>query len=194
MSLPSHRSFLPFVLCGACSLPLIAFTTPASAADTCDVLYQAAIKTLQTPHHVYTTTTHSTEQMRNSDTFKRGTGRALYQARTESSEAIFDGKVEYLRVHGKWMRGRMSRDDMLELAQEKLKTHPDTCTPAGDQTIGGQAVSVYTARNREAGSQQTVGVFKSTGLLQGGTVTMPDGGVVETRYEYDNARAPAGVP
>lgn len=91
------------------------------------------------------------------------------------------------------MRSPVTNKDMLDAAQEKLKTHPDVCTATGDQAIGGQAVSVYTARNKEMGTQQIVRIFKSSGLMQGGTLTLPDGTLVESRYEYANVQAPAGV-
>lgn len=150
------------------------FAAGSTHADACDPLYQAGIKSIQTPHHVYSTTT------------PRG-------GKPQSGEAIYAGGVEYLQLRGKWMRSPVTNKDMLDAAQEKLKTHPDVCTAAGDQAIGGQAVSVYTARNKEMGTQQTVRIFKSSGLMQGGTLTLPDGTLVESRYEYANVQAPAGV-
>ena len=87
----------------------------------------------------------------------------------------------------------MPQPEMVAAAQEKLKTHPDTCTPMGDQMVGGQAVSVFKAHNNEMGTEQTVRIFKASGLMQGGTLVLGDGITMETRYEYDNVQAPAGV-
>ncbi len=150
------------------------FSTTSHAANTCDALYNAGIKSVQTPHHVYSTTT-----MRGGE--------------PKTGEAIYAGGVEYLKLQGKWMRSRMTPADMLEAAQEKLKTHPDTCTPVGDQVVNGQAVSVFKAHSNEMGTDQLVRILKSNGLMQGGTLTLPNGAVVEMRYEYDNVQAPAGV-
>lgn len=144
------------------------------AANTCDALYQAGIKSIQTPHHVYSTTTP-----------KGG--------KPQSGEAIYAGGVEYLQLHGTWMRSPISQQAMVDAAQEKLKTHPDVCTATGDQVVDGQAVSVYAARNKEMGTEQTVRIFKSSGLMQGGSLTLPDGTLVETRYEYDRVQPPPGV-
>jgi hypothetical protein len=174
----------------ACTLT---FAAPAFAANTCDALYSAAVKSTQTPHHLYSTTTHSSESMHRSDTFKRLSGKAMYTGKTESGEAIFDGKTEYLQLHGKWMRSPMTQQDMLETAQENMKTHPDTCAVLGDQTAGGQALTAYKVHNNDVGTDSQVRVLKSSGLLQGQTLTMPDGSVVETRYDYGNVQAPAGV-
>lgn len=157
-------------------LACMAFVTSARAADTCDALYNAGIKAVQMPHHVYTTTT---------------AGRAGKVV--PPSEAIFAGGVEYLRVGGQWRRSAMPQKAMLEAAQEKLKTHPDTCTVAGDRTIDGQAVTTYKVHNKESGSDSLVHILKSNGRLLGQTLTLPDGSVVNSRYEYSNVQPPAGV-
>ncbi|MEO8924326.1 MAG: hypothetical protein ABI330_16100, partial [Caldimonas sp.] len=105
---------------------------------------------------------------------------------------IYAGGVHYLKVDGEWQRSRMTTQDMVQMMQEKLKTHPDICTRMGDQTIGGQAVSVYKAHNNEVGTDQVVRIFKSSGLMQGDTVSLPNQSV-EMRYEYAGVQAPAGV-
>lgn len=147
---------------------------PARAANACDAIYNAGIKSVQTPHHVYTTAT-------------------MHGGKPQTGEAIFDGKVEYLQLNGKWMRSPISHQDMLDVAQNKLKTHPDTCTFVGNQTVDGQAVSMYKTHNNEMGTNQTVRILKSNGLMQSGSLSLPDGSVVEARYEYDHVHAPAGV-
>lgn len=158
------------LMCVACAFAMCA---PAYADNSCDVLYLAGIKSVQTPHHVYSTTT------------KRG--------KQQAGEAIYAGGVEYMELHGKWLRSPKTQQAMLEAAQEKLKTHPDDCAPVGDQTIDGQTVSSYKVHNKELGTTQWVRILKSNGLMQGATLTLPDGSVVESRYEYDNVHAPAGV-
>ncbi|MGH8040788.1 MAG: hypothetical protein ACREPN_01955 [Rudaea sp.] len=150
-------------------------TVPADAADaSCDALYNAGIKSVQTPHHVYSTTT-------------------TRDGKPQTGEAIYTGGVEYLQLQGKWRRSPVPQPAMLEAAQEKLKTHPDTCTFVGDQTVDGQAVEVYKAHNNEFGTNQEVRIFKSNGLMQGGKLVLPNGSTVETRYDYTNVQPPAGV-
>jgi len=156
------------VIAAAGSAPAVG----ANAADTCDVLYSAGIRAVQTPHHVYSSTTH------------RG-------GKPQSGEAVYAGGIEYVLLNGKWQRSPMTPQDMLEAAQARLKAHSDTCTLVGDQMVGGQTVSVYKAHDNERGTEQLVRILKSSGLLQGSTLTLPDGTVVETRYEYTNVRAPA---
>lgn len=163
---------IPITACLACT----AFAASAHAADTCDALYEAGIKAVQSPHHVYTTKT-------------AGPGGKVLQ----SSEAIFSGGVEYLRIGGGWRRSARPQAVMVEAAREKLKTHPDTCTDARDETVDGQAVTTYKVHDGERGTDALVHILKSTGLLLGETLTLPDGSTVKTRYEYGDVRPPAGV-
>lgn len=151
-----------------------AVTMPAFAADSCDALYQAGVKSIRTPHHVYSTTT-------------------MRDGKAQSGEAIYAGGVEYIKLAGQWKRSPMTPQDMIEAAQEKLKTHPDTCTLVGEQTVDGQAVAVYKAHNNKTGADQLVRILKSSGLMQGGSLKLSDGLMVETRYDYANVQAPGGV-
>lgn len=139
----------------------------AAHADPCDAVYNASIKSLQTPHHVFSTSKHGT------------------------SEAIYAGGVEYVQIKGKWQRSRMQLADMVEVAQEKLKTHPDVCTAKGESVVDGQTVDVYAVHSKEDEVDQEVRLFKSTGLMQGSTAKLPGGNVLETRYDYTDVRAPA---
>jgi hypothetical protein len=171
MEIPMIRDHILASLAAAIAIGAL---PSAQAADTCEALYQAGIKTVQTPHHVYTTpTTHD--------------GKAV------AGEAIYAGGVEYVQLRGKWMRSPMTQQAMLEAAQEKMKTHPDTCTLIGDQYIGGRAVTAYKVHDNEYGIDSEVRILKSSGLVQGESTRSPDGAVRETRYEYGNVGAPAGV-
>jgi hypothetical protein len=146
---------------------------PAHAAHPCDPLYNAGIKSIQTPHHVYTTSSG---------------GRTA-----RSGEAIFAGGVEYLLRNGQWTRSPTPQAAMIEAAREKIKTHPDTCTPAGDRTVDGQAVATYNVHNNETGVDSQVMIVKSSGLVHRASSALADGSRVDTRYEYGNVQAPAGV-
>ena len=148
-----------------------AFAHSAYAADTCDALYQASIKTFQTPHHAYSTST------------PRG-------GQPKTGEAVLSGGVEYIQLRGRWMRSPMTPQEMTDEARDKLKTHPDTCSVVGTRLAGGQRVTVYKVHSKESGTDQQVRILNSSGLLQGGTATLPDGMTVDTRYEYGNVQAP----
>jgi hypothetical protein len=110
--------------------------------------------------------------------------------KTRTGEAVYAGGVEYLQLDGKWTRSPTPQQDMIEAAREKLKTHPDVCTFVGERIEGGQTVSVYDARSREFGTDQQVRILESSGLVQGATTKLPDGSVIEMRYEYGDVAAP----
>ena len=56
-----------------------------------------------------------------------------------------------------------------------------------------RAVTAYKVHDRENGTDSIVYILKSTGMLLGEDLTLPDGSLVKTRYEYTDVRPPAGV-
>jgi hypothetical protein len=157
----------------AASVYALAGPGQAHAAKPCDALYNAAIRSLQTPHHVYST-------------------RTTRDGKSKTGEALYAGGAEYLRMGGQWRRSKMPQNETLEAAREKLKTHPDTCVAAGEATVDGQPVMTWTVHNGESETDSQVHIL-SSGLLLGQTLTLPDGSVVKTRYDYANVQPPAGV-
>ena len=162
----------PLIL--AASLASLAAAPGAGAGEGCDALYAAAIKSIQAPHHVFSTTTAP-------------------GAKAKTGEAIYAGGVEYLKLNDQWQRSPMPQQEMVAAAQEQMKAHAETCTRIGDQNVAGQGVTVYKAHNNTTGGEQLVRILKSNGLLAGSTMTLPNGTVIETRYEYERVQAPAGV-
>lgn len=172
---------------------ILALAPAARAADACEPVYNASIKLLQTPHHAYLTMTHSDEQMRNSDTFKRATGKAMYAGKVETSETIFDGTTSYLLHRGKWMRSPVQPSVLLEDAREKSKTHPATCTMVGNQSIDGQATTLYKVHEKETDMDEQIWISRSSGLPVRAKSESADGSGGDMRYDYTNVHAPAGV-
>lgn len=162
---------LPMARLFACVAGLCA--ARGAAADPCDVLYEASLKSLQTPHRVSSTTTHA--------------------GKTRTSEAIHAGGVEYVQHDGAWRRSPVTIAELVATAKENLATHPDVCAAAGSRTIDGRAVDVYSVHGKEAGTDQEVRVSKPSGLLQGSTMKLPNGDVIETRYDYADVRPPPGA-
>lgn len=82
---------------------------------------------------------------------------------------------------------------MLQMAQEKRKEEdPDErCRIVGDDTIAGDAAQVYTLGN-ETGAGSKLWISKATGALLRQTITLPDGSISDSRYEYKNVQAPEG--
>ena len=61
------------------------------------------------------------------------------------------------------------------------------------ETVDGQAVTTYRVHDRENGTDSIVYILRSTGMLLGQDLTLPDGSLMKTRYEYRGVQPPAGV-
>lgn len=152
---------------------LLALASVAHAGDgTCDAVYRAGIKAVQTPHHLYTRTT-------------------ARDGMVVTGESIAPGdSFQYRKANGTWTRSPSSDKDNLEMAQDRLRSDPDTCTLIGDQTVEGQAVVAYAVHPDQGHSASEVRIVKASGLLQGQTLTLPNGSVLVTRYDYADVKAP----
>ena len=137
-------------------------------AGSCDAVYQAGVKSVQTPHHVFSTMTRA--------------------GKVTPSESIFVGGVEYIQRDGHWQRSTVSAEQMLSDAKEKAASQTSTCTQSPDDVIRGETVEVFAVHNSETDADSTVRLFKA--LLQGQTGKIPNGTAIETRYEYRNVAAP----
>jgi hypothetical protein len=168
-----RRSRLPLT-CIACGL--MHFAVPARADASCDPVYDAGIKQMKTPHHVFTN--------------RSAHGRTA----ASTNETIFAGGVIYVQLRGQWQRSPIAAAEMLQHAQEKRDgdSSDETCRPLGDEAIDGTATVVYSLHN-DAGADSRLWVTKANGLLLRQTVTLPDGSSIDSRYDYANVQAPAGV-
>jgi hypothetical protein len=167
-----HPTITLFAIAAAL-LGIVTLAPPAYAANVCDAAYQAGIKTIQAPHHLYSVTTS--------------------HGKPTAGETIFVSGIEYFQVNGQWKRSPMTPQDMIGPAREKLKTHPDVCTVAGDQSKDGQATTMYKLHNSENDVDQQVWVAKATGLMVHVAATFEGGKTMDARYDYSNVQPPAGI-
>jgi hypothetical protein len=174
MKLQYERGSAFLIVCAGCVL--LAFAASARADASCDPVYDAGIKQMQTPHHVFTS-------------------RSAHGGNAASTnETIFVGGVIYTQLRGQWQRSRLTAEDMLQHAREKRKEESgdETCHSLGDDAVDGQATAVYALHN-DGGADSKLWVSKGTGSLLRQTITLPDGSVIDSRYDYSNVVAPAGV-
>ncbi len=147
-----------------------------AAGSSCDAVYDAGIKQVQTPHHSHTTM------------------KAANTGKVTTSETLFVGGVEYLRVgDGAWRRSRMTPQDSLESAQAKRgQSSADTCRNLGNDAGAGTAAVLYSVHSDEAGTDSKVWL-SANGLILRQTFTLPNGNSYDTRTAYENVQAPSGV-
>lgn len=163
-----------WIASAACAL--MTFAGPARADASCDPVYDAGIKQMQTPHHIFT-----------SRSAHGGMG-------ASTTETIFAGGIVYVQLHGQWQRSPISASEMLRNAQDKRKSDSgdDTCRALGEDAVDGEATAVYSLHN-DGGADSKLWVSKANGSLLRQTIRLPDGSLIDSRYDYANVVAPAGV-
>ncbi len=165
-------------------LALVAAVVQAQAIPAgCQVPVAARRKLLATPHHTYVTETEASG------------GRP---ARTTESISTLD--ATYIQLRTIWRKSPISPQDMLKQLEENLRNSKGmSCQQLGDESVDGSRAAVYMAHSETAAgkSDAKMWVAKGTGLVLKEEEEMFDGTAkrhMSVRYDYQNVRAPAGVP
>ena len=147
----------------------------AHADASCDAVYDAGLRQLKTPHHIY-----SSHSANGKD--------------AQASETIFASGVVYMQIGGRWQRSPITADEMQRAAEDKRDAGAagETCRRLGDETVAGAIASVYGFRNAD-GVESKFWIAQADGMLLRQTIALPDGTTIDNRYEYANVQAPAGV-
>jgi hypothetical protein len=157
-------------------------SAPVFAADSaCQPVFDAAIKMLTIPAHLYSTAT-------------------LPGGKTRASETIYVNGAIYVNYNGQWKRSKMTAKDMLEQEHENIRDSKTTCRHVRDESVNGEAASLYTehSENDSVISDAQTWISKSKGAPLHTEEDLDTGQGdkqhVSIRYEYSNVRPPAGVP
>jgi hypothetical protein len=117
---------------GVAAAILLLISLPASASTTdsdCQPVFDAAMKVLNTPAHLYSTTT-------------------LRGGKTQVTETIYVNGAIYVNYDGKWKRSRMTAQDMREQEHENIRDSKTTCRHVRDESVNGEAAALYTEHAR----------------------------------------------
>jgi hypothetical protein len=158
------------------STPAFAFVADAA----CQPMFDAGAKLLAVPAHSY-----STETARD--------------GKTKTSEAIYANGAIYINYNGKWIRSKMTPQDMLKQEQENIRNAKSTCRHVRDEMSNGEAAAVYMAHSENDGvkSDAQTWISKSKGLPLRTEEDLDTGDGdkrhVSIRYEYSNVQPPAGM-
>lgn len=163
-------------------LVVLFLSTPALAVDpACQTMFDAQMKLVTAmPHHSYTTQT-------------------MPGGKSKTSEAIhFNGTI-YINYNGKWIRSKMSSEDLVKQEQENMRNSKTTCRHVRDELVGGESAALYMAHseNGDVKSDAQTWISKSEGVPLRVEEDLDTGGGdkehLSIRYEYNNVRPPAGV-
>lgn len=163
-----------FARLAICALTVGAGTNAFAEADACNPIVDAMAKQAITPYHRYQTTTAADKS-----------------GKSRESESINTATMHYLKFGGKWSArpydGKKNAADIVE----SMNSNKTTCSRVGEESVDGQAATLYRAHNPGMPDNQ-IWVSTSSGLP---LRQVADTGVehMEMRYDYTNVQAPAGV-
>jgi hypothetical protein len=161
------------------SLLVMGHAAGAHAADACQPVFDAWIKVATTPSHSYTTST------------------GVNGGKPIEAETIYAKGQKYIRVRGKWMRIRVTSQDVIDAEKEKEQQGKSTCQLLRTEPVNGETAMLYSIQ-REYEDTKEIGqmwVSRSTGLLLRAEfdIDSPDNKVKEhrsSRFEYGNIQPP----
>jgi len=150
----------------------------AMAADSCQPVFDAMSKVLLTHSHIF-----STE------------GAGTRAGAKPQSESIYFGGAIYVKLNDKWIRSKMTVQQMLEQEKENQEHGKATCRYLREEVVGGEAVAVYSvhSENEDVKSDGQLWISKKgLPLRQEFDIDMGDPSKIHqsVRYEYSNVQAP----
>jgi len=164
---------------------LLATPQIRAQASSCATVHSASLKMEATPYHMYFVDSAKAVEAENGGKPKTG-------------EAISVGGAMYLLSHGKWVKSPLSLADM-NAERDKHDWTKDTCTHLRDESVSGEAASVWRAHvvTEMSAVDTDMWISKSRGLVLKANSAVDVGGGqknhTSARYDYTNVRAPAGV-
>ena len=151
-------------------------TTPIAAQGSCQPVFDAMTKVINTPSHVYNTANDA--------------------GKTRTMETIYAGGAIYVKVKDKWTRSRLTPQDMLKQEQLNRQNSKYSCRYLKDEPVNGEAAALYSAHseNPEAKSDSQIWISKNKGLplRQELDINAEGGGKnhYSVRYEFGNVKPP----
>ncbi|HKV51054.1 MAG TPA: hypothetical protein VJO52_07640 [Gemmatimonadaceae bacterium] len=163
----------------------VVLAAPAMRAQSCATVHAVSVKMETTPYHLYFVDSAKAVAAENG-------GKPMV------GESITVGGKMYLLNHGKWVKSPISLAEM-NAERDKHDWTKDTCTHLRDESVNGEAASVW--RSHVVTEMSTVDtdmwISKSRGLVLKANSVMDlgagDKNHTSARYDYSNVKAPPGV-
>jgi hypothetical protein len=188
-SYPAFSTWLTLAVCTAA-------VTPALAMDPVCNQVNAGAEMLRTkPFHMYMTETQSFSN----PNMAKAAGQ-IGMGGTKQSEEISTGKNIYVLTRGKWIDMQTSfaamEQDKDSDPETKKAVEDSKCKALPDETMYGQAASVYLKSTPGLGIETKLWISKTTHLPVRTDITNNQGAmkqVTVARYEYSGVQAPANA-
>ncbi len=171
----------PLMVCAALALILLRSTTACAADAGCQPTTDAMKKYAAVPSHLYITTI------------------AQYNGgKPKTSEMITVGGVTYVGTDGKWIRSKVTPQDILNDQKDEEEQVKDTCRYLRDESVNGEAAAVYSVHSESPDDRvnHQIWISKSKGLPLKQKTDIDVGGAMgkshkSLRYEYSNVHPPS---
>ncbi|HEX3809341.1 MAG TPA: hypothetical protein VHW02_06535 [Rhizomicrobium sp.] len=168
------RSVLP-----AAALVVLGLAAPAFADD-CAAIVSASIKQSNTPYSGNMTITQAGGQPMQ--------GKTVYML-----------TKLYTQVNGKWSVMPINSQQLAQQIQASMKNGSMSCKKAGQESVGGEAATIYTAHDaqQDGSSVDTKSWISNSRNLplksEAHINTNPGSQAISMTFNYSNVTAPAGV-
>jgi hypothetical protein len=170
-------------------MAVVASTSVQAHAQSAECMsaYAPQSRMYDKPFHMYSVDTAQTDAR-------------LHGGQPRVSEMIWTGKAFYVLSRGKWIKSPV---DIAQMQKDKEADPKNkaTCARVRDESVNGEPATVWRIHlvSEDATIDTDEWVSRSRGLVLKSEIHEDVGGAfgkshTVSRYEYDNVRAPAGVP
>lgn len=160
---------------------LLIGTAPLIAQDTCQPLYDAMLKVIDTPTHIYTTTGNASNS----------------GGKPHMIEVIYTAGTVYTSVGGKWIRSKMTPRQVVKMEHENRRNSKMSCRYLKDESVNGETSAVYSTHTETDGQKDDgqAWISKTRGLPLRQEMDIDMQGMANKqhysmRYEYTNVKPP----
>ena len=164
---------------------LLASPQIRAQASNCATVRAASLRMDTTPYHLYFVDSAKAVEAENGGKPKTG-------------ESISVGGTMYFLSHGKWVKSPVNMAAM-KAERDKHDWTKDTCTHLRDESVNGEAASVWRTHvvTEMSAVDTDMWISKSRGLVLKANSVMDLGAGQKNhssaRYDYSNVKAPTGV-
>ena len=161
-----------------CATVAVAYAVPA-AADDCEAIVSASLKQASVPYRGDMTITQTGQQ-------------------PTKAQTVYMVNKLYTQVNGQWTVTPMNQQQLAQQINDSMKKGNISCKKIGQDSVGGEAATVYTAHNVQQGATVDTKSWISNGrnlpLKSESHIRVGSGGqTIQMTLNYTNVSAPAGV-
>lgn len=111
---------------------------------------------------------------------------------TRVSHSVSSGGKLFVEMSGHWVLAKLTMNDMANEMRSEIGTAKMSCHRLGDETVRGEATSVFAnhVANRGTVSDNTLWISKASGLPLKTEVKLQNGMRIVTDFDYSRSQAP----